>query len=49
MPAGLAAAYKSPAQRARVITQGWAASNPFCPNCRAPELAMTLENTQAID
>jgi type II restriction enzyme len=49
MPSSLAAAYKSPAQRARVITQGWAASNLFCPNCPAPELAATPENTQAVD
>lgn len=49
MPAGLAAAYKSPAQRARVITEGWAASNLFCPNCPAPELAATPGNTQAVD
>jgi type II restriction enzyme len=49
MPAGLAASYKSPTQRARVITKGWAASNLFCPNCPAPELAATPENTQAVD
>ena len=49
MPADLAAAYKSPTQRARVVTQGWATSNLFCPNCPAPELAALPENTQAID
>ena len=49
MPAGLAAGYNSPAQRARVITEGWAASNLFCPNCPAPELTATPGNTQAVD
>src|SRR5881628_141973 len=49
MPTGLSTGYKSPAQRARVITEGWAASNLFCPNCPAPELAATPGNTQAID
>jgi type II restriction enzyme len=49
MPVTLAQNYNSPAQRARVITEGWAASNLFCPNCPSPELAATPGNTQAID
>lgn len=49
MPVTLAAAYKSPAQRTRVITEGWAAASLFCPSCPSPELVATTENTPAVD
>lgn len=49
MPIDLAAAYKSPAQRARVVTEGWAERNLFCPACSADRLSPSPPNTRAID
>src|SRR5437016_5063671 len=49
MPMNLAAAYKSPAQRARVITEGWAMHNLFCPACSADRLSPSPANTRAVD
>lgn len=41
--------YKSPAQRARVLTEPWALENLFCPNCPSPRLHPTDTGTEAID
>ena len=41
--------YKSPAQRARVSTEAWAAANLFCPNCDSPRLEAAAANTPALD
>jgi type II restriction enzyme len=49
MPIKLAASYTSPAQRARVITEGWAEQNLFCPACLADRLSPSPANTRAID
>ena len=49
MPSDLAVAYKSPAQRARVVTEGWATKELYCPACSYEHLAPTPPNTRAID
>ena len=45
----LAAAYTSGAQRARVVTEAWGASNLYCPNCSALKLKRLENNTKASD
>lgn len=49
MPGGLATAYKSAAQRARVVSEGWGEENLYCPNCPSPMLRRSSANTAAID
>ncbi|MBI5396553.1 MAG: restriction endonuclease [Verrucomicrobia bacterium] len=49
MPAEAAADYKSPAQKARVVTEGWASRNLYCPCCDSTSLNATPHNTEAID
>ncbi|MCX6909183.1 MAG: restriction endonuclease [Verrucomicrobia bacterium] len=49
MPAGLAQAYKSPVQKARVVSEGWGHDNLYCPHCPAPVLISSPPNTQAVD
>jgi type II restriction enzyme len=49
LPAELAAAYKNPAQRARVVTEAWAARNIFCANCDSANVKRCPPNTEAID
>lgn len=49
MIAGLAAAYKSGAQQARVVTEAWGADNLYCPNCASPKLIRLTHNTKASD
>jgi type II restriction enzyme len=49
MPIALAAEYKSPAQRARVVTEAWAGGNLFCPACSADRLVPTAPNMRAVD
>lgn len=44
-----AAAYKSGAQRARVVTEAWGADNLYCPNCSSPKLDRLQHNTKASD
>lgn len=45
----LASAYKSPAQRARVISENWFAENSYCLACEADRLLRTSPNTIATD
>lgn len=45
----LAYGYKSGAQRARVVTEGWGEKNLYCPNCPSLELTRLRNNTKAID
>ncbi len=45
----IAASYKSPAQRARVITEHWAAANLFCPACTSDDLEPLPPNTAVAD
>src|ERR1035437_744465 len=49
MPHLLADAYKSPTQKARVVTEAWATRELYCPSCLAPELQPTAVNCQATD
>jgi type II restriction enzyme len=49
MAGELAASYKNPAQRARVVTEGWGEVNLFCPSCTSPRLTRATANVPAID
>jgi type II restriction enzyme len=49
MPAHLALSYKSPAQRARVVSEAWGSTNLYCPNCQSPNLNPAPNNTAAVD
>jgi type II restriction enzyme len=45
----LADAYKSGAQRTRVITEAWGGENLYCPNCISPKVDRLPHNTRTID
>ena len=49
MTGNLAAAYKSGAQRTRVVTEAWGEGNLYCPNCSSPRLERLRHNTKASD
>ena len=49
MSGEIADAYKSGAQRTRVVTEGWGESNLYCPNCSSPRLDRLRNNTKASD
>jgi type II restriction enzyme len=49
MPVDLASAYNSPSQRARVVSEGWARENLYCPRCESPTLEQSLSNTRVVD
>ena len=49
MPSDAARGYKSGAQRVRVVSEAWAASNLYCPGCASPSLSQVPANTEAID
>jgi type II restriction enzyme len=49
MSGDLAMAYKSGAQRARVVTEAWAEQNLYCPNCSSPKLSRLSHNAKAND
>jgi len=49
MPYDLAARFRSPSQRARVISEGWGDRNLYCPRCDSPRLEASSANTQAVD
>jgi type II restriction enzyme len=49
MTGGLADAYRSGAQRTRVVTEAWGESNLYCPNCSSPRLDRLKHNTKASD
>ena len=44
-----AAAYRSASQRARVLSEGWAAENLYCPCCPSNALGCCANNREAID
>jgi type II restriction enzyme len=46
---GVASAYKSPAQKARVISEYWFAQNGYCLACESDQLLRTAANTRATD
>lgn len=49
MPIDLAAPYKNPAQRIRVISEAWASANLYCPCCPSDRLQASPNNRRAID
>jgi len=49
MPVGLASAYKSPSQRARIISEAWGCRNLYCPRCDSPRLDPSSSNTRVFD
>jgi type II restriction enzyme len=49
MPIDLAAAYKSPSQRCRIITEAWGRYNLYCPTCDSARLGMSDANTRVVD
>ncbi len=49
MPVDLAAAYKSPSQRARIISEAWGCRNLYCPRCDSPRVEPSTVNTQVVD
>ena len=49
MPHLLGNSYKSPSQKARVVTEAWASRELYCPSCLAPALDSTPVNYQATD
>ena len=49
LPSALGSAYKSPPQKARVITEAWALENLFCPACPEDHLSATRGSTKAVD
>lgn len=46
---GIADFYKSPSQRARIISESWFATNGYCLACDADSLVRTTPNTIATD
>src|SRR2546425_10322867 len=49
MPAHLAEVYKSPAQRARVVTEAWVSENMYCPACARDTLERLPPNVKVAD
>lgn len=49
LPVELAASYKSPTQRVRVITEAWGESNLYCTHCTSPRLSRAPHSTKAFD
>lgn len=49
MPEYAAHGYKSPTQRARVISEAWGEENLYCPNCDSPNLERSKPNTPVVD
>ncbi len=45
----IAAAYKSNAQRVRVMSEGWAGENLYCPCCPADTIQRCRNNREAVD
>lgn len=49
LPVHLAQGYKNPSQRARILTEVWAAENLYCPNCDADNLKTCKQSTPVVD
>jgi type II restriction enzyme len=49
MPQYVADGYKSPTQRARVISEAWGEENLYCPSCDSPSLERSKPNTPVVD
>jgi type II restriction enzyme len=49
MPEYLAAGYKSPSQKSRVVSEAWGKENLYCGCCGATTLVGTKANTKVVD
>ena len=49
MPLALATRYRSPSQRARVVSEAWARENLYCARCTSPVLHPLPPNSQVAD
>lgn len=49
MPVHLASGYKSPAQIARVVTEGWVSNNMYCPSCDSEHLDAMKPGKRVVD
>lgn len=49
LPIEVSRQYKNPSQKARVMTEAWAASNLYCPACIASNLRQATNNAEVID
>ncbi len=49
MPGELAAGYKSPSQRTRVVSEAWGEQNLYCPSCVSPRLVRSPAGTEVVD
>ena len=49
LPAALAVSYRSPSQRARIITEAWGCENLSCARCDSPRLEPSRANTRVVD
>src|SRR2546426_1707331 len=49
MPVHLAEGYKSPSQRARVVTEAWVSENMYCPACDCDTLERLPPNVKVAD
>ncbi len=49
LPVDAAKGYKSPAQKARVMTESWALENLYCPACTSNRIDETRNNTSVVD
>jgi len=47
--AGLASAYTSRSQKARVMTEAWVKENMYCPACSSEELHLAPQGTEVVD
>lgn len=45
----LAAGYKSPSQKTRIITENWVSNQIYCPNCGCPSLSKYPNNQPVAD
>jgi type II restriction enzyme len=45
----IAAAYKSPLQRTRVLSEHWVGSQAYCPNCGNPQVIAYPNNSRIAD
>lgn len=49
MSADLARSYRSPSQRARIVTEAWGRTNLYCPACSSVSVRASDVNTQVVD
>jgi type II restriction enzyme len=49
LPLDLASSYRSPSQRARVVSEAWGCRSLYCPRCDSPKLEPSRVNAQVVD